>query len=82
MIDDRLREQSLQIWLTKTQALPALRFDRQRMKIRYLSHWSQLTEVRHLRRIAVSRDRKVVLCEAFKVWWGKCAAIKASRIVR
>ncbi|EFP80614.2 uncharacterized protein PGTG_06570 [Puccinia graminis f. sp. tritici CRL 75-36-700-3] len=81
MIDDRLREQSLQIWLTKTQTLPALRFNRQRLKIRCLSHWSQLTEVRHLRRIAVSRDRKVVLCEAFKVWWGKCAAIKASRIV-
>ncbi|WAQ92176.1 hypothetical protein PtA15_16A82 [Puccinia triticina] len=81
MVDDRLREQSLQVWLTNSQALPALRFDRQRLKVQCLKHWSKLTEVRRLRRMAVSRDRKVVLCEGFKVWWGKCAAIKASRIV-
>ncbi|KAI7937080.1 hypothetical protein MJO28_015979 [Puccinia striiformis f. sp. tritici] len=81
MLDDRLREQSLQVWLTKTQALPALRLNRTRLKFTCFTHWFKLTEVRHLRRMAVSRDRKSVLCEAYKVWWGKCAAIKASRIV-
>lgn len=81
MVDDRLREQSLQMWLTKSKGLPALRFDRIRLKTSGLRHWSKLTEVRQLRQLAVSRDRKSVLGEAFKVWWGKCAAIKASRIV-
>jgi len=81
MVDDRLREQSLQMWLTKSKGLPALRFNRKRLKTSSLRHWSKLTEVRQLRQLAVSRDRKSVLGEAFKVWWGKCAAIKASRIV-
>ncbi|PLW17430.1 hypothetical protein PCASD_16373 [Puccinia coronata f. sp. avenae] len=81
MVDDRLREQSLQVWLTKTQALPALRFHRTQLKTSTLRHWSQLTQVRQLRVLAISLDRKSVLGEAFRVWWGKCVAIKASRIV-
>lgn len=79
--DYRSKLKSFEIWKNKSRILPALWCDRRRLTTSCWKHWWTLTHVRELRRQALSKDRKLMLSEAFKVWWGKCTAIKASRIV-
>ncbi|MBW0463092.1 hypothetical protein O181_002807 [Austropuccinia psidii MF-1] len=76
-----LARESVAHWIGRSKLLPAVRFDRRRIKQGCWYHWVILLPVRQLRARAIFKDRELVLGEAFKVWWGKCTAIKASRIV-
>nr|AIC33805.1 Sfi1 [Puccinia cf. psidii AE-2014] len=76
-----LARESVAHWIGRSKLLPAVRFDHRRIKQGCWYHWVILLPVRQLRARAIFKDRELVLGEAFKVWWGKCTAIKASRIV-
>ncbi|CAH7685236.1 expressed protein [Phakopsora pachyrhizi] len=79
-LDYRLRSDFFKIWVSRL--LPSFNFDRDRLKKRFFRDWVLILRLKEIRDLAILRDRKQVLKEAFRVWWSKCTAIKASRIFR
>lgn len=75
------KRRSIATWRQNSLILPAMKFNRNQSKIKTFSHWRTLVPVRKMRRQAEDMDGRKIVGEAWKVWWSKCTAILASRIV-
>ncbi|KAH9810025.1 Sfi1 spindle body protein-domain-containing protein [Melampsora americana] len=75
------KRRSISTWRQTSHILPAIEFNRNQIKIKTFSHWKTLVPVRKMRRQAEEMDGRKIVGEAWKVWWSKCTAILASRIV-
>ncbi|KAI8461817.1 hypothetical protein BY996DRAFT_6523811 [Phakopsora pachyrhizi] len=63
-LDYRLRSDFFKIWVSRL--LPSFNFDRDRLKKRFFRDWVLILRLKEIRDLAILRDRKQVLKEAFR----------------